>query len=93
MGRGDTVSPRGRGSPGIMSKLLLFGLLAFCAYLFFRAMGRPKGGSSQGTRPAEEMVACAHCGVHLPVGESLRSGEHCYCCEEHRVLGPAKRDS
>jgi len=73
-----------------MSKLLLFALLAFCAYLFFRSLGRPKGGSGQGPRPTEEMVACAQCGVHLPAGESLRSGEHHYCCEEHRVLGPGQ---
>ena len=75
-----------------MSKLLFFAFLAFCAYLYFRRAIRPKGGTKSQTRPAEEMVACAQCGVHLPAGESLRSGEHCYCCEEHRVLGPvAKR--
>lgn len=72
-----------------MSKLLLFALLAFCAYLFFRSLGR--GGKARGhgsPPPAEAMVACAQCGVNLPEGESLRSGEHRYCCEEHRVLGP-----
>lgn len=74
-----------------MSKLLLFAFLAFVAYLFFRSLGRPKGGSKKQTRPAEEMVACAQCGLNLPAGESLKSGEHSYCCEEHRVLGPAPR--
>lgn len=93
MGRGDTGSRRSRGSTSIMSKLLLFGLLGLIAYLIFRGMGRPKGGSTQGRRPAEKMVLCAHCGVHLPEGESLRSGEHHYCCEAHRVLGPLKRNS
>jgi uncharacterized protein len=78
-------------SGNIMSKLLLFGLLAFLAYLFFRGTNRPKSGPAQGPRPAEQMVECAQCGVHLPEGESLRSGEHCYCCEAHRVLGPKKR--
>ena len=73
-----------------MSKLLLFALLAFCAYLFIRSLGRPKRGSTPRSRPAEEMVACAQCGVHLPASESLRSGEHSYCCEEHRVLGPSQ---
>lgn len=71
-----------------MSKLLLFALLAFCAYLFWRSLGRGKRRQHPESRPAEEMVACARCGVHLPEGESLRSGEHRYCCEEHRVLGP-----
>ena len=72
-----------------MSKLLLFAFLAFCAYLFFRSMGRGGGRAKRDeSRPVEEMVACARCGVNLPTGESLRSGEHHYCCEEHRVLGP-----
>lgn len=73
-----------------MTKILIFALLAFCAYLFFRSLGRGRGGDSppRGERPAQEMVACAQCGVHLPEGDSLRSGEHRYCCDEHRVLGP-----
>ncbi len=29
------------------------------------------------------MVACAHCGVHLPESEATqKNGKH-YCCEEH----------
>ena len=29
------------------------------------------------------MVACAHCGVHLPESEAIqKNGKH-YCCEEH----------
>ena len=76
-----------------MSKLFVFALLAFIAYLVFRGMGRPKGGSTRGPRPAEKMVLCARCGVHLPEGESLKSGEHCYCCEAHRILGPQERNS
>lgn len=76
-----------------MSKLLLFGLLGLVIYLIFRGMGLTKGQgrSPQGRRAAEKMVLCAHCGVHLPESECLRSGEHCYCCEAHRVLGPPER--
>jgi uncharacterized protein len=29
------------------------------------------------------MVACAHCGLHLPESESIqKDGKH-FCCEEH----------
>ena len=29
------------------------------------------------------MVACAHCGVHLPESEAIqKNGKH-YCCDEH----------
>ncbi len=34
------------------------------------------------------MVACAHCGVHLPALESLElDGKH-YCCAGHLESGP-----
>ena len=74
-----------------MSKLLMFVLLGLAAYLILRGMGRPKERTKQRRREAEQMVLCAHCGVHLPEGECLRSGEHCYCCEAHRVIGPIER--
>jgi uncharacterized protein len=31
-----------------------------------------------------KMVACAHCGVHIPESEALRDGNRHYCSEEHR---------
>ena len=34
------------------------------------------------------MVACAHCGLHLPVADAVREGAHVYCSEAHRRLGP-----
>lgn len=34
------------------------------------------------------MVACAHCGVHLPAADAVREGAHHYCGEAHRLLGP-----
>lgn len=46
--------------------------------------GQP--GSSAGPRElaGEAMVPCAHCGVHLPVSESLVSGADHFCCPAHR---------
>jgi uncharacterized protein len=38
----------------------------------------------QATKPAEDMVRCAHCGVHLPAGESVRAGDAHFCCVAHR---------
>lgn len=41
---------------------------------------------------AQDMVPCAHCGVHLPRGDALPGPEHgrglVFCCAEHRRLGP-----
>ena len=36
----------------------------------------------------QDMLACAHCGVHVPQAEALLSGAHAYCCAEHQRLGP-----
>lgn len=36
----------------------------------------------------QDMLACAHCGVHVPQGDALMVGSHAYCCAEHRRLGP-----
>lgn len=33
---------------------------------------------------ARTMVACAHCGVHVPVDDALRSSHGAYCCAAHR---------
>ena len=36
----------------------------------------------------QSMLACAHCGIHLPQSEALMVGNQAYCCAEHRRLGP-----
>ncbi|TRZ69093.1 MAG: hypothetical protein D4S02_02795 [Rhodocyclaceae bacterium] len=70
-----------------MSKLLMFGLLAVIVYLILRGAGR-RQRKPPSAPPAQSMVACAHCGLHLPESESLKSGGQHYCCEQHRGLGP-----
>ena len=34
----------------------------------------------------EDMVRCAHCGLHLPRSESRANDGNFFCCEEHRQL-------
>ena len=36
----------------------------------------------------QDMVACAHCGLHLPRAEALEHAHRHYCCAEHRSAGP-----
>lgn len=48
---------------------------------------RPPVGERRGAPPAppsEGMVACAHCGVHVPRSEALIEGDMAYCSAEHR---------
>ncbi|MDX9844516.1 MAG: PP0621 family protein [Aquabacterium sp.] len=38
----------------------------------------------------EDMVACAHCGVHLPASEACRdTAGRAYCSAAHRDAGPS----
>jgi uncharacterized protein len=70
-------------------------LLLAVALLLWLLFGRSRRGSSPRTerRPdvdkvAEGMVACAHCGVNVPVSEALRLGDQSYCSDAHRLAGP-----
>lgn len=35
--------------------------------------------------PAQDMVTCAHCGVHLPKREAVQGTHGLYCSTEHRA--------
>lgn len=67
-----------------MKYLLLFGVLWFAWWLWRKDQAGQRPPAPPPARPAERMVACAHCGVHLPQGEALTDGDRHFCCEEHR---------
>jgi uncharacterized protein len=52
---------------------------------------QPDRAPNRAAPPAiEDMVACAHCGVHLPSGDALRDGHGTpYCSPAHRQAGPS----
>ena len=60
------------------------------------AANDPAGGAGRGARPSslsgasapvEEMVACAHCGLHFPASEAVTDyAGTVFCGEEHRRL-------
>ncbi len=71
-------------------------LLAFLGYLYYawrkqrrpgpgpQRTGAPSPGSSQ--QPAtQDMVPCAACGLHLPMGDALTDGRgRHFCSAQHR---------
>ena len=78
-----------------MAKFLLFALIIGVVVLLLknyqRALTRQNSsrtGAGAGTRGAESMVQCAHCGIHTPKGESFLSQGRYYCTNEHLKLGP-----
>ena len=56
------------------------------------APGKPAQDTATKASRPQDMVPCAHCGVHLPRGEALPAPEHgpglLFCGAEHRRLGP-----
>lgn len=66
---------------------LLFLLLVVLLVLWAVKRGRisPPSGSVRPDAPSPtEMVACAHCGIHLPRSEAVSGQKGLYCSTEHR---------
>ncbi|WP_079433583.1 PP0621 family protein [Zoogloea sp. LCSB751] len=82
-----------------MRNILLFILFLLAVFYVRRALRKdprrderdvPAEERSQARAPSEQieqMVACAHCGVHVPESEGVRSDGHFFCSEDHRRLG------
>lgn len=47
----------------------------------------PPPAPRSGSGPAESMVRCAHCGVHLPRSEALLISGKTWCSRDHAQLG------
>ncbi len=65
-----------------MSRLLFLIAIAVVVYLLLRSFRKEE--SKPGDPVTEDMVRCAHCGVHLPKGESILAGGNYFCGKEHR---------
>jgi uncharacterized protein len=65
-----------------MSRLFLLMAIAVVVYLLIKSYR--KNVPKQDNPVAEDMVCCAHCGVHLPKSESILAGGNFFCCAEHR---------
>lgn len=70
-----------------MGQFLRFVLILIGLWLVLTIVKRALSSrrkSSPGKPPAvAKMVACAHCGVHIPESEALREGNRHYCSAEH----------
>ena len=66
-----------------MSRLIFLFAIAAVVYLLFKSYRKDEGANRKTGEP-EDMVRCAHCGVHLPVGESVRDGDLYFCSAAHR---------
>lgn len=75
-------------------KYLLVAVVLIIAIGIWRN-NRRKAAAPPPARPkphhaTEDMVTCAHCGLHLPASDALIGPDRSlhYCSTEHRHLGP-----
>lgn len=47
---------------------------------------RPPTPQKPALRQPTVMVACLHCGTHLPEGEAVQGRQGAYCCADHQRL-------
>ena len=67
----------------MLGKLLLLAIAIWLVLKLLRQYRRSMDAPSAPRPQAQDMVACAACGVHIPKSESiLRQGAY-YCCKEH----------
>lgn len=72
-------------------KFLLFLAIVLLVVWLWRSGRRDEQRSDQAAPPEpppgpQEMVRCAHCGVHLPHGDAVVGRIGLYCSPEHRQL-------
>lgn len=77
-----------------MGRIVLLIIIGFVAYLVFRGLFRGQGDSNapsmkpgEGAK-AEDMVACARCGVHLPRSDAVLEGGTFHCRDNPRCGAP-----
>jgi uncharacterized protein len=67
-----------------MSRLLFLAVIAAVVYWLLKSYRKQLPMDEDTPVQAEDMVRCAHCGVHLPKHESILAASAYYCSEEHR---------
>lgn len=73
-----------------MGRLVLLALTVLVLVWLVRRALRERQGGAPPRAPGVpgELVACAHCGVHMPRAEARSAAGGEYCSEEHARLGP-----
>ena len=73
-----------------MGRLLFIALaVVLLVWLVRRALRKPDKGAARDAdaRLAQELVRCAHCGVHLPRADAVLAEARIYCSPAHARLG------
>jgi uncharacterized protein len=68
----------------IVLLVVVFGVLWLARHAR-RGVQPPPGDKPVGPQAKEVIVACSHCGLHLPRGEALPGRGGLFCSEAHRA--------
>ena len=78
-----------------MKLVVVIAVVLLLGWLLFGSSRRRRDERGSKDAPAsgrggkvEEMLACAHCGVHLPASQALQFDGRSYCGAAHRSAGP-----
>ncbi len=74
-------------------RLIAIAVVLWLAWTILRrwlARARRPAARTRGTpKQVEQMVRCAHCGLHVPEKEAVAAGGRHYCSARHRDAGAA----
>lgn len=65
-------------------KYLLLLVILLAGVWWLRQQRQPDRSSSHTASGPQTMVACTHCGVHVPEAEAIQGQRGTYCSEAHR---------
>lgn len=72
-------------------KYLLLLLIVLAGIWWLRQQRQPDQSSSKTQSGPQTMVACTHCGVHVPEAEVVQGQRGAYCSEAHRQRHEGER--
>ncbi|WP_310625459.1 PP0621 family protein [Limnohabitans sp.] len=64
-------------------KYLVLLVIVFAGIWWIRQQRRPDTPQQKTSGP-QIMVACAHCGTHIPENEAIHGAQGVYCSQAHR---------
>ena len=74
-------------------KIVLFVIaVVVLLWLLRGATSRRRGSAAPPPQAPQEMIACAHCGVHLPRDEALPGRGGVFCGDAHRAAFEKAQD-
>lgn len=70
----------------MIAKWVILIIIVFLIYWSLRNLQRTKKQSTKSKNEIEDMVCCAHCGLHIPRSESVTADKKYFCSIDHQQL-------